>query len=257
MPRKKSYFIPSAGKQVYVELGFPKKVPAPAVIVAHGLRSYYPGFLDMFAKAFREAGYISVKFHYLGTGKSSGKFEGKSTKAMLQNYNDVLRFLEKIPQVKGIGVMARSNSGSLATIHGPDKAVKAYIFLAAPAYYSKCMGHYLDDVRIAGKFFYHKSFKRAHTKGAGRLPLSFIAEVKRYDKVLLRNASKMKPVIFFQSTGDEAVQVTEGHYDFWKKNLPNPKKIVLIEGGNHSYKGHKRFVINQGIKWLKKYLPIG
>lgn len=256
MAKKKSYFIPSAGKQIYVELGFPKKVPAPAVIVAHGLRSYYPGFLDMFAKAFRDAGYVSVKFHYLGTGKSDGKFEDKSTKAMLKNYDDVLRFVEKLPDITGIGVMARSNSGSLAVVHGPDKAVAAYVFLAPPAYYSKCMSHYMDNVKIRGKFFYHKSFKRPHTKGLGRLPLSFIPEIKRYDKILLKNAKKMKPVIFFQSTADEAVQVAEGHYDLWKKHLPNPKKMVLVKGGNHSFKGRKKFVIKESIKWLKKHLPV-
>ena len=60
----------------------------------------------------------------------------------------------------------------------------------------------------------------------------------------------------FQSTKDEAVPILMGHYDYWKKNLPSPNKFILINGGNHSFKGHKRFVINESIKWFKKYLSV-
>src|SRR4051812_33736508 len=112
------FYIPSGKDKIYVELSFPKKLPASAVIVGHGLRSYYPGFLDMFAKAIREAGYIAVKFHYVGTGKSSGKFEDKTTTRMLQNYRDVVSFLKKQKDIRNLGVVARSNSGPLATLAG-------------------------------------------------------------------------------------------------------------------------------------------
>jgi len=101
-----------------------------------------------------------------------------------------------------------------------------------------------------------ESFKRPHTKGEGRLPLTFQTELKRYDAPLQKNMKRMKPVIFFQSTEDETVLLSEGHYDYWKRELPNPKKLVVIQGGNHSYKGHKKFVIAESIKWFKKYLPV-
>jgi len=254
--KTKKYFIKSEGGKIYVELGYPARtMPCPAIIVAHGLRSYYPGFLDMFAKAIRKAGFISVKFHFLGTGKSDGKFEDKTTAAMLKNYEDVLDFLSIQKDIKGIGVVGRSNAGSLAVIHGPDKRIGAYALLAPGVYYSDEMKKFLSGGEKKGKFFYHKSFKRKHTKGAGRLPVDFIGEMKKFDNSILSNAAKMKHVILFQSTKDEACTMKEGHFDYWKAHLPEPKKMVLIEGGNHSYKGHKRFVINESIKWLKKYLP--
>lgn len=254
--KKKEYYVKSGKDKIYVELGYPKRksYPAPAVVVAIGLRSYYPGFLNMFAKRLRDAGYISVKFHYVGTGKSSGKFEDKTTKQMFQNYDDVIAFLKTHPDISSLGVVARSNSGSLATLHGPDPDIKAYTMLAPPAYYSLTMKKFTLDAKKKGKFFYHASFKRPHTKGPGRLPLTFIGELKQYDKKLLQNIKKMKHIIFFQSTEDEAVPLSEGHFDYWKANLPQPRKIVLIEGGNHSFKGHKGYVIKESIKWFKKYL---
>jgi dienelactone hydrolase len=250
----KKVYIQSANKKIYIELGYPKKIPAPAVVIAHGLRSYYSGFLNMFAKSVRENGYISVKFHFLGTGKSEGLFEEKSSADMLQNYQDVISFLKKQPKISKIGVVGRSNAGSLAILAGPDPNIKAYAFLAPPAYYSKTVSKFIKNAKIKGKFFYHKSFKRLHTKGEGRLPLNFVEELKKYDRQLLDNAKKMKNVILFQSTADETVLVNEGHFDYWKENLPEPKKMVLVKGGNHSFKGHKKYVINESIKWLDRFL---
>ncbi|HYV33505.1 MAG TPA: alpha/beta hydrolase [Candidatus Limnocylindria bacterium] len=253
--KTKKFFIKSTGGKIYVELGYPKgKLPKPAVIVAHGLRSYYPGFLDMFAKALRQAGYISVKFHFLGTGKSAGNFEDKTTGAMLKNYTDVLDFLEKQPEISNIGLVGRSNAGCLAVIHGPDKRVGAYALLAPAAYFAKEMEKFVENAEKKGKFFYHTSFKRKHTKGEGRLPFTFISEIKKFEPLIFKNAPKLKRVILFQSTKDEASPLEEGHFDYYKKHLPNPKKMVLIEGGNHSYKGHKKFVIRETVKWMKKYL---
>ena len=250
----KKVYIQSANKKIYIELGYPKKIPAPAVVVAHGLRSYYSGFLNMFAKSVRENGYISVKFHFLGTGKSEGLFEEKSSADMLQNYQDVISFLKKQPKISKIGVVGRSNAGSLAILAGPDPSIKAYAFLAPPAYYSKTVGKFIQNAKVKDKFFYHKSFKRLHTKGEGRLPLNFVEELKKYDQQLLNNAKKMKNVILFQSTADETVLISEGHFDYWKENLPDPKKMVLVNGGNHSFKGHKKYVINESIKWLDRFL---
>lgn len=253
--KKKIFYIESAGGKIYVELGYPKKkTPTSAIIVAHGLRSYYPGFLDTFAKKIRDAGYISVKFHFLGTGKSSGTFEQKTTKAMLQNYEDILDFLSSHKDISKIGVVGRSNAGILAVMHGQDPRVKAYSLLAPAAYFSKVMQQFVENGKVKGKFFYHSSYKRPHTKGQGRLPLNFIEEIKNYEPRIFKNAPKLKNVILFQSTKDEACKMEQGHFYYWQKTLPNPRKLVLINGGNHSYKGHKMYVINESIKWLKKFL---
>ena len=252
----KEYYIKSGKDKVYVKIDFPKKLPAPGVIVAHGLRSYYPGFLNMFVKAFRDRGYATIVFHFVGTGKSSGKFENKTTSAMLQNWKDVMRFLKTVPELKGLGVVGRSNAGALAALYGPDAAVKVYAFLAPPGHYSLEMGKFIEGAKIKGKYFYHKSFKRPHTKGEGRLPMSYITELKKFDQPLIRGMGKMKPSILFWSTKDEASPMSEGHFDLWKNRLPQPKKVVVIEGGNHSFKGYKKYVIGEAIKWFKKYLPV-
>lgn len=254
--RKKIHFIHSGDDRIYIEVGYPQRLPAPAVIVAHGLRSYYTGFLNMFAKALRQAGYISIKFHFVGTGKSSGKFEHKTTGAMLRNYRDVLGFVKTLPEVTRLGVVARSNAASLATLYGPDPDIKAYAFLAPPAYYSLSMGKFVKNAVTKGGYFYHHSFKRPHTKGPGRLPLNYVNEMRKFDRLLLQNMKHIKPVIFFQSTKDEAVRIDEGHFEYWKVTLPRPKKIILIQGGNHSYKGYKRFVIHETLGWFKRYLPV-
>jgi len=254
--RTKDFYIKSAGKKIYVQFTYPKKLPAPAIIVAHGLRSYYPGFLDMFAKAFVRQGYIAVKFHFVGTGKSDGKFEDKSTAVMLKNFEDVLDFAAEQEDVSGIGVMGRSNAGSLCFVHGPDPRIKAYVLLAPGAYYSHEMKKFIATAKKQGNYFVHKSFKRPHTKGPGRLPFSFISELKKFDKPLQKNGAKLKRVMYLQSLHDEASPLSEGHFDYWKKHLPEPREMRLIDATNHSFGRKKREVISHGVRWFKKYLPV-
>lgn len=253
-------FIISGGKKIFVQIEYPKGIkedkPRPAIIISHGLRSYYTGFLNMWGTALKKVGYIVVKFHFLGTGKSDGIFEDKTTAAMLQNYLDVVHFVNKRKEVRGIGVMARSNGGNLATIAGPIPEVKAYVFLAPDAYFSKGMEVFTQNAEIKDGYLYHKSFKRKHTNGPGRLPMTFIKEIEKFDDLILKNASRMKNVAFFQSEKDEAVRVIDGHFDYWKAHLPEPREIHYYKGGNHSFKGFKKIVIAAGVKWFKKWLPI-
>lgn len=255
-PRTKEFFIKSAGQKVYVQFIYPKQVPAPAIIVAHGLRSYYPGFLDMIAKRFVEVGYIAIKFHFVGTGKSDGKFEEKSTSTMLKNFEDVVDFVAARPEVRGLGIIGRSNAGSLCFIHGPDPRIKAYVVLSPGAYYSQEMKKFVATAKKQGNYFVHKTFKRPHTKGPGRLSFDFVRELKKFDKPLQVNGAKLKRVMYLQSLNDEASPLSEGHFDYWKKHLPAPREMILINATNHSFGRKKREVIAHAVRWFKKYLPI-
>lgn len=255
-PKRKDFYIKSAGQKVYAQFIYPKKIPAPAIILTHGLRSYFPGFGDMFAKAMVRAGYMAVKFHFVGTGNSDGRFEQKDTATMLKNLEDVIDFVHKQKEVRGMAVMGRSNAACLATLHGPDARIRGYAFLGAPAYYSPNLAKFIRTAKIQGKYFVHKTFKRPHTKGPGRLPLSFVDELKKYDQPLLVNIKKMKPVIFLQSRQDEAVPIEEGHFAYWQKHLPQPRKLVLVDATCHSFCGKKRLVIAESIKWFKRFLPV-
>lgn len=250
----KKSLIKSGDNKIYVEIEYPEKLPASAVIIAHGLRSYFPGFLNNFAKKLRDSGYITVKFHFVGTGKSTGKFEDKTAIEMLNNYSDVLEFIKKEPDVLDIAVIGRSNAGSTVVAHGPDSRIKAYALLAPPCFLGVVMEKFVKSATIKGKFFYHSSFKRPHTKGEGRLPIDFVENSLLYDQLIAEKVGKMKNVILFQGTNDESVRIEEGHFKFWKKMLPKPNKFVVIENVKHSFPGKHNYVFDETIKWFKKFL---
>lgn len=251
---KESVYIDSGGEKIYLEIGYPAKTPAPAVLITHGLRSYFPGFLDIFAKKLRCAGFITVKLHFVGTGKSSGQFEDKTTEAMLKNYISAVEYLKKISQITNIGFVGRSNAGALPVIKGPDKRIKAYVMLATAAYYSMPFKNLFKKSEKQGKFFYDKSFKRYHTKGEGRLPENFIKKASKFDNKVLSGIKHLKNVMYIQCLDDEAVLVSEKHFEYWDKNLPNPHKMIMLPGGSHSYKDCKLKVVKESIDWFKKYL---
>lgn len=251
---KESVYIKSGTEQIYLEIGYPTITPAPAILLTHGLRSYFPGFLDIFAKKLRLNGFITVKLHFIGTGKSSGFFENKSTDAMLQNYIDSIEYLKKIPQITNIGYVGRSNAGALPVITGPDKRIKAYIMLATAAYYSMPFKNLFKKSEERNGFFYDKSFIRYHTKGKGRLPTNFIEKARKFDSKVLSGIKNLKNVMYIQCLEDEAVLVSEKHFEYWDNNLPNPHKMIMLPGGSHSYKGCKKEAIDKSIEWFKKYL---
>lgn len=253
---KEPVYIDSDGGKIYLELGYPAKTPAPAILITHGLRSYFPGFLDIFAKKLRHDGFITAKLHFIGTGKSSGLFEDKTTEAMLKNYVIAVEYLKKLPQVTTIGFIGRSNAGALPVIKGPDKRIKAYVMLATAAYYSMPFKNLFKKSEKRGNFFYDKSFKRYHTKGEGRLPTDFIEKAKKYDNRVLSGIKHLKNVMYIQCLEDEAVLVSEKHFEYWNANLSNPHKMIMLPKGSHSYKGCKSNVIKESVGWFKKYLQI-
>ncbi len=247
-------FVPSLGAQLYVEVIYPHRPSTKAVIFAHGLRSYFTGFLNRFALEVARAGFIAVKFHFVGTGHSTGEFKDKLNSTMLQNYRDVVAWVAALPTVKKIGVMARSNAAELAMIHGPDERIGAYVFLGPPVFIAHEMDKYVQTKSADGRYFTHPSFKRPHTKGEPKLQLKFIEELREFEPILQRNVPKLKHVMVAQSNTDEAVLWSEGHFHFLEAHLPEPKQMVMIPNTTHSFAGHKREVIDRSIRWLAMQL---
>ncbi len=251
--RTKTYIM-SAGQRVYVEIIFPRKPARSAVIFCGGLRSHTPGFLNNFALAAAEAGYAAVKFDYVGTGRSDGKFEDKLTSVMLKNLKDVIDFVAVLSGIKRIAIVTRSNSGSLLAIHGRDKRITALSLVAMPVLYAKVFELFLQTGTKRGKYLYHKSFKRKHTKGPGRLPLAFFAELKKYEPLVFRQVKYLRNAIYFQSDTDEVLR-QDGHFEYLQKHLPKPNNGVLVHGVSHSFLPNKQHVvIIETLRWFKRFL---
>lgn len=253
--RRLKTHIPSEGAQIYVEVIYPTKPSHKAVIFAHGLRSYFSGFLDRFALELVRAGFIAVKFHFVGTGHSTGEFKDKLNSVMLRNYEAVLDWVAALPEVRTIGVVARSNGAQLAIVHGADPRVQGYVMLGPPVFVAGGMTKFVEGAtKRDATYFWHKSFKRPHTKGEGKLPLAYVDELAALEPIIQRNIPKVQGVMVIQSNTDEAVLWEEGHFQYLEAHLPEPKQMVVIPNTTHSFLGHKREVIQHGIGWLKERL---
>lgn len=251
--RRDKTFISSAGQKIYVEAVYPRRNSSAAVIMAHGLRSYYTGFFNNFSLALVRAGYIVVKFHFVGTGFSSGKFENKLNSIMRQNLKDVIKWTSGLPGIKKIGIVARSNATSLVFLHGSDSRICAYSLLAASVYMRRAAEYYLASGKKVGKYLVHKSFSRSHTKGAGRLPLKYFSELLALDRILLHRVSGIKRAICFQSVNDEFASIEQGDFAYLARHLPEPKRMVEIDAKTHSFHGKQTYVIRETISWFNRY----
>lgn len=252
--KRKKEFIKSAGFNIYVEFIYPKKVPAPAVIIAHGLRSYYPGLLDRVALKLVRNGYIAVKFHYVGTGYSDGKLENKLNKVMFQNLKDVLDHVSGQKEVTSLGFIGRSNSANLILAHGPDQRIGCYVLYGPNHREFEDLQIFIKNGEVRNGYVYHKSFKRPHTKGPGRIPIEFFKE--NFEPTIQRNIGNIKRVLFVQGGKDETMSEPQQNFDYFKTHLPQPQRCVLVPGTTHSYLGKKQIVYDETVKWIIKYLPL-
>lgn len=246
--------IASGSHHIAMELIFPRRPLHSGVIFCQGLRSYNRGFLSNFAMATARAGYLGVKFDYVGTGRSNGLFEEKLTSTMLNNLEDVIDHVAGIPNVKHIGVVARSNSGSLLIIHGRDHRITTSALISVPVYYNLPFENFKREGKHLGRYYYHKSFKRKHTKGEGRLPDRFFTELETYAPTVLKNVLHIPNVIHFQGMDDEVLR-NDRHFEYLQDHLPQPHKSVRVPNANHSFlPGKQNVVIRETISWFKNFL---
>ncbi|MEW6610836.1 MAG: CocE/NonD family hydrolase [Patescibacteria group bacterium] len=256
MVRFKMYktYISSAGYQIYIEVIYPDHKTDAAIIMAHGLRSFFPGFFNNFSNALVRAGYMVVKFHFVGTGLSAGKFEDKLNSVMLQNLKDVVQWTKTLPNVKKIGMVARSNAVSLAILHGYDPYLHAYALLAPSVFMRHIVSYYLTTGKKSGNYLLHTSFSRPHTKGIGRLPLKYFKELAAYDRVIPHRIKEIKRAICFQSKRDELASADQRDFAYCAQHLPKPACMVLVDAKTHSFHGKQSYVIKETIRWFHRYL---
>lgn len=250
--KRKKEFIKSAGHKIYVEFIYPKKVPAPAVIMGHGLVSFYPGFQDRIVMAMVRAGFIGVKFHYFGTGKSDGQLQDKTYKILYQNFCDILDHVSRQSEVTKIGFVGKSDSGNLALYHGKDQRLSCYGLLAPSIYHSQDMEIFIRSGKQKGGYIYNNYFKRIHTKGPQRVKTVLIKE--HLETRIKPNVKHIPNAIMLQGSAEQTIIDPKANFEYFKKYLPKPNRCVLIPNTNHSYFGKKKLVINELVRWFKQHL---
>jgi uncharacterized protein len=221
----------------------PDAGPAPAVIVFHGAGSQKENHAD-YARAAVAHGFVALTFDNRGHGETEGSL-GPGVIADLQK---LARFVAERPEVDERRVAVRGSSmGGLLAIHmaAASDAVAAAVAIC-PA--SELM--LLTSVRpvAAGRPPAPGSYLEAMQIDATAL-VAWLEEHEVGDAVERLGG---KPLLLIHAKGDE--QVPYQHSEELYARAAEPKRLVLLEGGDHRSAQHDAELQGESLRWLARVM---
>ena len=213
--------------------------PFPAVIVFHGAGSQKENHAD-FARTAVAHGFAGLTFDNRGHGET----EGDLSAGVIGDLQRLARFVAERPEIDGGRVAVRGSSmGGLLAIHvGAVSGSVAAVVAICPA--SERM--LLESVRpaAAGKRPPPGSYLESMRIDAPGLA-AWLEEHEVADAVR-RLAGK--PLLLIHAKGDE--QVPYQHSEELFARASEPKRLVLLEGGDHRSAQHDAELQGESLRWL-------
>lgn len=215
--------------------------PWPAVMVLHGAGSRKENHAD-FARAATAHGFVALTFDNRGHGETEGDLDP----TVVDDLRLLAEWLAARPEVEGERVAARGSSmGGLMAIHAgaASDRVAAVIAICPAAEWMLA-----EDVRrIADGRPPRPGSALAEMRMdapalAGWLETSDVGEAVR------RMAAK--PLLIIHARGDEVVPYT--HSEKLYELAQEPKKLVLLDGGDHRTAQHDAELQGESLRWLAR-----
>jgi alpha-beta hydrolase superfamily lysophospholipase len=206
--------------------------PWPAVLILHGAGSRKENHAD-FARLASASGFAAMTYDQPGHGGSDGEMGPR----ILEDVGRMLRLLAAQPGVDGTRIGLRGSSmGGFLAIHA------AAVFEEARGVVAICP---------AGEQHLRQGLKRDDLEMRVDRE-SLAAWLEEHD---LRDAVERMgnmPLLLLHAKGDESIPWT------WTQELyehaGEPRKLVLLEGGDHRSAQHDSEMQGMAIRWLERAL---
>jgi alpha-beta hydrolase superfamily lysophospholipase len=215
--------------------------PAPAVVVLHGAGSQKANHVD-YARAAVSHGFVALTFDNRGHGESDGEL-GPRAVADIQR---LVRFLAERPSVDERRIALRGSSmGGLLALHAAavSERVAAVVAICPAAEYML-----LGDLRRLAQ---GEAPPPGSALEAMRVDASgLVAWLEEHD---VRDAVARlgdKPLMLVHARDDEVVpnSFSEELYE----RAHEPKRLLMLQGGNHRSAQHDPEVQGETLRWLSK-----
>jgi len=252
---------------LYGELRIPDKVPAPAVLICHGMnaRGYHSlKVYSQLAKAVCEEGFVSLLFDFRGVGNSTGRFDYGF--AEQYDFECVLNFLASRREVlqNSIYVVGHSLGGAVSLIMlKNEKRVRALVLWAVPKNHDYNVRKFIKRTRGRLWLFMFMLLSPfdcvINVSGVFKLQVYGInlrlKEVR--EKLMKLNeteaVSKLDglPVLVVVGSSDKIVGEDEA-YEVYSSAV-GPKSLCIIKSANHIFSGKEEQLTSETLKWIRKW----
>jgi uncharacterized protein len=209
--------------------------PYPAAVLSHGLISSKTSSKYVtLSERLAAMGIASCRFDYHGCGESGGDLKDTTLTIRLDNLDRIVEDLISRKEIdpRRIGIIGASfGAATLIVKASRDPRIKCISPWATPYIIEKPESAEIDGIAFSDDLY---------------------ADFARYD--ILEAARNASHALLIHGDADEVVPCHEGKTIY--ENLKEPKRLVIIEGGDHilSDPGHREQAISLALDWFGTYL---
>jgi len=260
-------WIQCGGIKLYAELHIPETVPAPGLIICHGMNA--KGFHGLkiytqLAKTACKIGFVSLVFDFRGVGKSLGAFDYGFGEQ--EDVKCAVDYLASRPEVlsNSLFIVGHSLGGavSLYAVRN-DERIKSLVLWSTPknhnynakkfvkrtrgklGLYSFLFVSRLDKLLIVSKIF------KLEVYGINMRPKYVREKLMKLNECDAVSRLVEIPLLVVIGDADDIVDVDEAREVFLSAH--EPKSFLIIKGANHIYSGKEDELIARTIDWMEKW----
>lgn len=257
--------------RLYAELRLPEKIPAPAILICHGMNSqgfHGLGIYTKLAERACELGFVSMLTDFRGVGKSDGVFDYGYGEQ--DDFRCALEFLASRPEVtsNNVSVVGHSLGGAIALYMLRDEPhAKALVLWAVPKNHDYNVKKYIRRTRgrlALGLFLLLSPLDRlVDVSRFFRLRVYGIdLRLKEVRRKLMRlneteAASRLNrlPTMVVVGGSDNIVGRDEAEAVY--SVLLGPKSLLVLESADHIFRGKENQLIDVTLDWIEKWTKPG
>ena len=257
----------SCGKmRLYSELYVPNVVPAPALLICHGMNARGSQGLRLYALLAQFAckeGFVSLVFDFQGVGKSGGGFDYGFGEQ--ENVKCALDFLAARSEVavNKIFVVGHSLGGAVSLYALQDeKRVKGLALWSTPKNHNYNVRKFIRRTRgrlglyrflvlsrIDKVFNISKLFK-LEVYGVNLRPKYVREKLMKLDECEAASKLNNIPLLIAVGSNDVIVGVDEAEEIY--RSAHESKTLLIIDSADHVYKGKEQELVTKTLDWVKK-----
>jgi len=252
--------------RLYAETYIPDTVPAPALLICHGMDVQGFHFLKIYsqlAEAASRNGLVVLVFDFRGVGKSTGEFdygmgEQKDVKC-------ALNYLASRPEVApdSIFVVGHSLGGAVSLYALQNETrVKGLVLWSTPKNHNYNVRKFIKRMRgnlglyaflllsRVDKVFNVSRLSRLEVYGINLRPRYVREKLMKLNECEAVSRLNSIPLLVVVGENDAIVGVDEAREVFASAN--EPKSLLVVKGADHNYKGKEQELIAKTIDWIKR-----
>jgi len=252
---------------LYCELYIPDIVPAPAVLICHGLNSQGFHILKVYAQFAKFAcrkGFVSVLFDFRGAGKSTGTFDYGIGEQ--EDVRCMLNYVASRPEVLSNRIFVVGHSlGGAVSLHAlqNEKRVRGLVLWSTPknhnynvrkfitrtrgkrGLYSFLIASQIDRIIDVSKFY------KLNVYGINLRPRDVREKLMSLNECEAISKLHGLPVLVVVGSDDKVVDVDEAREV--ADSAYGPKTFLTITAADHTFRLKEDELASATIDWIMKW----